>query len=179
MAKSGVRHSLGTLTLRTALANSNYRKMAETEPELRPRETYDQTANLTVEEKASELRRSGFAHPEGFRPWRVVAVDEDEETATIRTDPPREPSVTDEVDLDDVFRCNHTQWVVGWCMRCATPYRHDCPKCGGSKAAPVVENDEVTFKHPSGRECRITADELEGGYDADPSVPYPECGDDV
>ncbi|WP_418281901.1 hypothetical protein [Halorubrum sp. DTA98] len=140
---------------------------------------YDQTANLTVENKASELRRAMFVHPKGFRPWRVIALKEDEGTVMIRADPPCEPSVTDEIYLDDVFRCNHNQWVVGWCMRCATPYRHDCPECGGTKAALIVEDDEVMYKHPSGRECRITVDELEGEYSDDPTVQCPECGDDA
>lgn len=64
-------------------------------------------------------------------------------------------------------------------MRCATPYRHDSPECGGTKAALIVEDDEVMNKDPSGRECRITVGELEGEYSDDPPVLCPECGDDA
>jgi len=139
--------------------------MSQTAPEPQPRTQaqYDETNDLSRDEKLQKLKHPYTndgptkVYPEGRKPWNIDDVDEETGTVTISCNPPRERGVTDEVDVDDVFRCECDQWVVGWCMKCATPYRHDCPVCSGGGTARVVENDHVTYKHKSGRECRVRA----------------------
>jgi len=92
----------------------------------RPREQYDETLDLSRDEKLQKLTRPYMhdgptkLHPEGRKTWSIDHVDEDTGTVTISCNPPRERSATDEVDVEYVFKCECNQWVVGWCMKCAS-----------------------------------------------------------
>lgn len=97
------------------------------EPAREP-EQYDETTDLSRDEKLQKLKRPylhdgpTILHPEGRKPWVIDHVDEETGTVTISCNPPRELGATDEVDVDNVFECEcqNDQWVVGWCMKCAS-----------------------------------------------------------